>query len=239
MKLKYTKTPDDINREKSDIARSPIMRFLKNQEHFKFNIGDIVVKQRKIFGTNEWHTELIPGVKSPKKFMYVFENELGIGYMKQLRVDGTGFTSTLVCTANFDPDSVRFVLDPEFVDHVLLGDEDFEHNKEYKNKKAFRDEAIKKNKKILVNTRKLKTRMDWISNLKIGDVFWVGDKFDDMVHNNFKVVETVTNERPLTIMVVSLVTGYTRTFDEDFFVWRRVTMQPPFPMEDPLCDHPR
>ena len=74
--LTYTKTAADTKREASDIRNSPIMRFLKNQDHFKFNIGDILVRQTKY--TGDWVTTVTPGVAAPKKFMYVFENELGI-----------------------------------------------------------------------------------------------------------------------------------------------------------------
>ena len=85
MKLKYEKTHSDRAREVSDIRRSPIMRFLKHQDYFKFNIGDVLVKQRRFTLNSEWETEVVVGVNTAKKFMYVFENELGIGYVKQLR----------------------------------------------------------------------------------------------------------------------------------------------------------
>jgi hypothetical protein len=244
MKLKYEKTSLDRAREISDIRRSPIMRFLKHQDYFKFNLGDILVKQKRYGSADEWQTEVTAGVKTPKKFMYVFENELGIGYLKQLRVDGTGFTTELICTANFDPNYVRFVLDPDFVDHMLIGDSEFEYNKEYVDKKAFRDEAVKKNTKILVGTRSLKKRIAWLANLKYGDMFWMGETFDELVQNKFKVIMPTGDEHPLTITVEvlehkNMSAGTTKTYDEDYFTHRHVTSVQPFPMGDPLCDRPR
>jgi hypothetical protein len=245
MKLKYEKTHADRAREVSDIRRSPIMRFLKHQDYFKFNMGDILVKQRRLTLNSKWETEVVAGVNTPKKFMYVFENELGIGYVKQLRVDGSGFTSALVCTANFDPDSVRFMIDPDFVDHLLIGeDNDYEYNKEYSNKKAFREDAIKKNTKILVHTRSLKKRIDWLSSLKKGDIFWAGDTLDRMVKQKFRVITPVGDAAPLTMVAEVLEhdrlnIGVTPYFNEDYFARAKVTMQQPFPMEDPLCDRPK
>ena len=236
MKLKYEKTASDSAREKSDLERSPIMRFLKHQEYYKFNIGDILVKQRRFTHLDAWKADVIPGVNSPKKFMYVFENELGIGYLKQLRVDGSGFTSDIICTANFDPDTVKFTLDPDFVDHMLIGGEEFEYNSEYLNKKAFREEAIKKNTKLLV-----KTRNKWISSLKEGDVFWAGWSFDNLCDQKYKVKERISDESPLKVYVEILeyspdrYVGNTQFFDEGLFTNMKVSMQQPFPMEDPLC----
>lgn len=241
MKLKFEKSVDDRAREISDIKRNPICRFLKNQEVFKFNIGDIVIKQKRRSMSEEWETEVIPGVRAPRKFMYVFENEVGIGYLKPLRVDGTGFTSELVMTANFDPDYVRFQLDPDFVDHMLIGEDDFEYNTSYINKKAYRDEAIKNNKKILVQTKATKKRAEWISNLKVGDEFWLGSDFDELAYNKYKVMEAIsdTNARHIRVEAVSNVIaaniGRSFVWDEAYFVYRYVSMKQPYTLEDPLC----
>lgn len=246
MKLTYKKTHADRAREVSDITHSPIMRFLKHQDYFKFNIGDVLIKQTRITLHSEWETEVIMGVNAPKKYMYVFENELGIGYVKQLRVDGEGFTSSLVCTANFDPDRVRFQLDPSFVDHMLIGEDgDFEYNREYASKKSFREEAIKKNMKILVHTRSMKKRLKWMANLKMGDVFWMGDSFDEMVKQKYEVTEAIQDPMPLLIKIKILEHPHLTSIGAEFYIhedqltWVRVTMQQPFPMEDPLCDRPK
>src|ERR1035437_5962556 len=179
MSLKYDKTQSDKNREGSDLRYNVIMKFLKQQENFKFNIGDILIKQTR-YGDDTWKTETT-SLEAPKKYMYVFENELGIGYIKQLRVDGSGFTTLLQCTANFDYDYVRLTLDPDFVDHMIIGEEEFQYNQEYVNKKNFRKDAIAKNRKLLIGTQSFKKRLAWFHGLKIGDKFWYGDNFDELV----------------------------------------------------------
>jgi len=267
--IKYKKTKADSDRERLDLERSPVMRFLKHQDHFKFNVGDILIKQTKqyIYGKNAqlmddedlWKTETITGVSAPKKFVYVFENELGIGYLKQLRVDGSGFTSQLICTVNFDPANTRFKLDPDFVDHMLVGEEDFQYNTEYLTKKAFRNEAIKKNTKLLVNTRSAKQRHKWYDGLKPGDVFWWGDTFDDLITDKYEVVNV--KDLPLDacpshvrqdlgeglrymshyriVEAMAIKSGNIQTLTVNHFVWRKVTMTEPYPMEDTLCGRRR
>jgi hypothetical protein len=266
MSLKYEKNRIDEDREKSDLERSPIMRFLRFQDHFKFNVGDILIKQTKSWShhtPDNWVTEKT-SVGAPKKYMYVFENELGIGYIKQLKVDGTGFTTNLVCTANFDPENTRFLLDPDFVDHILIeGDGNFQYNKEYLEKRRYRDNAIQENKKILFPTGSVKKLLGWYNQLKPGDVFWAGRTFDDLLVNKFEILSV--KDHPLSAMPShvesqlaysgtkylegkyrmievkclesenSYQVGKTQITDATHFIHRKVTMQQPFPLEDALC----
>ncbi len=262
--VKYEKTPQDIAREQSDLDSSPIMRFLKSKERFKFNIGDIVIKKSRWHKDKEYKVETLRGIDAPKKYMYVFENELGIGYIKQLRVDGSGFTSNLICVANFDPDFTMFELDPDYADHLIIGQDTFTYNEEYAAKKKFREEAIKKNRAMLVKTRSSKSRMAWFESLKQGDKFWYGDTFEDLANNCFEVVNVV--DQPLNTMPrhvaermgddlkfasvyrimeanrltnVNKYNGGTLVFSTDHFAYKKISMQEPYPLVDPLCGQQR
>ena len=257
MKLKYEKNWSDSSREDSDLKTNPVMRFLKHQEYYKFNIGDIVLKQTKWSSNRDWET-CNTAIGAPKKFMYVFENELGIGYIKQLKVDGSGFTSGLQCTANFDPDTTRLVLDPDFVDHMLVGEEDFQYNKEYINKKNFRQEAIANNRKLLVSTQSHRKRIIWFHGLKVGDHFWFGDTFDELVKHSYEVMEVkdlpieacpshvkdniggqidlMPHYRVITARR-SECTGNDHQLTQDCFAWKKVTSTKPYPLKDELCGH--
>jgi hypothetical protein len=193
MKLQYDKTADDLKKEKGDLENIPTLRYLRHQDSYKFNIGDVLIKQVSYggYGTTpeEWRTERSSSTGAPTKFMYVFENELGVGYIKQLKIDGSGFTNTLHCVASLDPLCTRLSLDPEYVDHMLLGDGgDFQYNREYVDKKSFRQEAITRNKKLLVNVTSAKKRLEWVHQLKVGDTFWAAYRWD-----------TVTTTEPYTI----------------------------------------
>lgn len=260
--IKYEKTHADATREKDDLRRSPIMRFMKHQDWFKFNIGDVLIKQTKRWHSasvepteDMWKTDTLVGNGAPRKYVYVFENELGIGYLKQLRVDGSGFTSQLICTVNFDPENTRFQLDPDYVDHMLVGEDGFQYNKEYLDKKTFRNEAIKENTKHLVNTRTAHKLVTWFHGLKVGDTFWFGDTWDDMGKDKYTVKEV--NDMPTSMLPshvgnklgLSLLPTYrnikvdrerdgyisTVVFTADHFHWRKVSMTKPMPLKDTLC----
>ena len=181
-KLEYTKTPYDIKREAKDLIENQTVRFIKHQEAFKFNIGDILVMQCKYGG--QWVTRVSYGATGvPVKFMYVFENEIGIGYIKQLRVNGKGFTTLTTCVADINPEEVRLILDPELVDHMLLSDkgEEFDYSKMHADRMAFRKEAIEKNKKLLLDLSTPELRVKWFYSLKKGDAVWIGRDWDSIV----------------------------------------------------------
>ena len=97
--MKYEKTQEDIRREQDDLRSSPIMRFLRNRDAFKFKVGDVLIKQTANrwldSDDSKWKTDTHI-VGTPKKYLYAFENELGIGYIRQFKTDGSGFVNTLV-----------------------------------------------------------------------------------------------------------------------------------------------
>lgn len=256
-KLDYKKTPEDLARERSDLNTSPIMRFLKNRDQYTFNIGDILIKETRWDSKGKWEISktAIGGIK---KYMYVFENELGIGYIKQLKVDGTGFTTNISCVANYDPETVRLSLDPDYADHLLIGENEFNYNDDYLRKKEFRQEAIKRNRSLVVNTRNEETRMAWYHSLKDGDTIWASWKLDDLHAEKYKVVEAFENTAfpcPNHVPVPGAVGGYwnkscTRQLimrkqgklgdfqiDNTWFAARYVAMSQPFPLVDDLCGH--
>jgi len=205
----YEKTKQDESREESDLKNNAIMRWLQNQDAFKFNPGDIIIKKTKSYNYNphnrerseEWVTEVITkATGAAKKYVYAFENKLGIGYLRQLKANGTGYCGSLICVANFDPENTRFELDPDFLDHTLLGEGEFTYNNEYVTKKKFREEAMAANKKIMVRTSSIKILKEWYLGLKVGDTFWYGQTFDDFAAVKWEVVKINTKDpyRPTT-----------------------------------------
>ena len=239
MSLKYTKTKDDVSVEKRDLKYSPIMRYIKNQEALRFNVGDILIKQSK-WGNNDWETSKT-GIGAPKKYMYVFENELGVGYIKQLKVDGSGFTSQLQCVANFDCDYTRLVLDPEYVDHMLIGEDEFKYNTQHAYKKIFRQEAISKNRKMCLNA---KAKNTWLKEqVKVGDKFWYCTSIQNLIDYPYEVVK-VTRSVPIgagffTLPYINVrdSQGSTRQWDENNIMYGKLSLTRPYPLEDPLCGH--
>lgn len=191
----YQKTQEDARREENDLKTNAIMRWLQNQDAFKFNPGDILIKKNKVYrwgashnAQDEWVVETTSKtVGAPKKYVYAFENKLGIGYVRQLKSSGDGYCGTLICVANFDPENTRFELDPDFVDHTLIGEGEFVPNQEYLSKKKFRQDAMEVNKKLLVKTGSECGLREWFLGLKVGDEFWYGQTYDELASTKYKV----------------------------------------------------
>lgn len=260
--MKYTKTAKDIAKEKNDLEHNVIIKFLKNQDSFKFKVGDILIKHTKAIKRYSHSHEVtwepvVNSVGAPKKFMYVFENELGIGYIRQLKVDGKGFGSVLYCVANFDPNSVKFSLDPEYADHLLLNqEEDFNHNKEYLQKKKFRKEAIEANNRILLSTKSSEFIAPWFLSLKVGDQFWMSDTYEGLIDSKHTVlriaekpmdklshmvpawagVNILANDLPvqrtIEVQLDNITTVYVLCLYD--FVGRKLTNKPPFSLKESI-----
>lgn len=273
----YEKTAEDTRREENDLKTNPLMRWLQNQDAFRFNPGDILIKKVRKYGINPhtrerldiWDTEVITkATGAPKKYVYAFENALGIGYLRQLKANGTGYCGTLICVANFDPENTRFELDPDFIDHSILGEGEFHYNNEYATKKKFRQDAMEANRKLLVRTSSKKALVAWFVGLQPGDVFWHGPTFDELATTKYKVLKILKGTQPQimpnyygvldkraeanqyigaqwqTIEVETLESPYSRVgsrqqFDVGQFHWQKVTMSQPHPMKDELCGPPK
>lgn len=201
-KQKYIKTKEDCNTEAYDLRNNQVMKYLRNPDAFKFTVGDILIKKTRSFIKKSdlhereevWVTEKINNFSdAPKKYLYAFENELGIGYVRQLKADGQGYTTYMMCTANLDPDNVRFEVDPDYADTMLLGgDTDvLQPNDAYLQAKKYREDAMNTNRKMLVNTRTTQRVKEWFKTLKVGDEFWCGGTFDQLTERKYQVTNIV------------------------------------------------
>jgi hypothetical protein len=256
---KYVKSQQDADREETDLAQNQTIRFLAHQDEFKFNVGDILIKQSKYgYGDDsQWQTEKTR-LGAPVKYLYAFENTVGVGYLKQLKVDGSGCTNCmLVCVANLDPHTTRLMLDPEYADHLLLsGGEQFQYNKVHQEKKEFRKQAIEKNKKILIGSRNQAELIAWFHALQKGDEFYMAPSWDDLVKSKYKVSKIVDNKissmpshvrssievpidkyRTIEVAVLShpWSQGKSFVYTVDHFFGQKITTHQPFSLEDVLC----
>lgn len=195
--MKYDLTKED--KEKIDNVNKfdPIVKFLRNQEHLKFKVGDILVKMvpaRDEEGKMTWRPELVSDVTPiPKKFLYVCENDVGVGFVKSINSSGKPGKGMTPMT-DFDINYNRFELDPDIADHILLADEGevFDAAAAYKQKKKFREKAFKLNRKQMVAMDADIDRIKFLETLKVGDQFWSGRTMDGMVTTKVEVVKIST-----------------------------------------------
>ena len=192
-KQEYKLTTEDKERMGRDMNNNPIMRFLQNRDENIFNVGDILVKQSNAFDyksnklSDKWETETVSFTNNaPKKYMYVFENELNVGYVRPINVNGKLSEKILMCIADINHGHERFTLDPEYVDHIVLSDnEEFDPQIEYRNRKADSQALKNKNKKLLI-----KDLVGWFNSVKPGDKFWLSSTLTDIGGCEFEVIDT-------------------------------------------------
>ena len=178
--MKYDMTPEDHQVIARDLANDRTLKHLRNLSFYKFAVGDVLIREEKYSkhdgtGSFEWKTSIASG-SLPYKYVYVFENELGVGYIRRLSVNGRMFVERPICTTEFDPDRTRFILDPEYADHMLLSNEgeDFDTKSRYDELKKKREQIHRKNKKIRIQFADEMQAVAWMKTLKVGDQIWWG-----------------------------------------------------------------
>jgi hypothetical protein len=179
--MKFKLESSDHKKFSHDLATNPIMKFLKHREELRFSVGDVLIKQTTRWvphgAEREWANETVSSVSNaPKKYVYVYENEFGIGYIRQLKADGSGFTTYWCCLANIDPDTTRFIVDPEYAEHLLLSEngDDYNYNAQFLQDKAKRTEILKHNKALLEDVSSPANTNDVLRKLVPGQTFWYG-----------------------------------------------------------------
>lgn len=175
--MKYEITPEDRRLMEYDLDNDRTLKYLRNLTHYKFSVGDVLVRENLIYsdGEKKWKLELGSG-NIPHKYVYLFENDLKVGYIRRLSINGRKFVEQARCVTEFDPDNTRFKLDPEYADHMLLAGEDdeFDASSRYDIMKRRREAINRRNKKIAVPMADEAAARAWIKTLKVGDQIWYG-----------------------------------------------------------------
>lgn len=183
--MKYDITPQDLAIMEQDLKNDRVLKHLRNLSYYKFSVGDVLIRENKVqaFGTNEttWKVELGSG-DIPHKYVYVFENELKVGYIRRLSVNGRKFVERSICVTELDPDYTRFKLDPEYADHMLLAGEDaeFDASSRYDELKARREATHRRNKKLKIPMPDVEAAIAWMKTLKVGDQVWWGHSINNL-----------------------------------------------------------
>jgi hypothetical protein len=169
--MKYTKDADDIKIEQYDLQNNRTLKHLRDLSAFKFAIGDVLVRDEK--RGDQWVVQAGNG-GLPYKWVYIFENELGIGYFKCLSINGKRFIHNAICAVEFDPATTRFRLDPEYADHIMLGDANAEFDviSNHKALKKKREKMNHENDKLAADTSNVVAIAAWMMTLKPGDNLW-------------------------------------------------------------------
>lgn len=187
--MKYDITPEDQKQIEQDMNSNRTLKHLKDMSYFKFSIGDVLVRQDR-YGEGEWKTYQING--TAPKYVYAFENELGVGYIRRLSVNGRRFVERSMCVIEFDPSTTRFVTDPDYTDHLMLAEEGevFDPKVRYEELKKKREAINRKNEKLRIRFANEAEAIAWAKSLKAGDQFWFGYSRNDILRDA-KVVSKI------------------------------------------------
>jgi hypothetical protein len=192
--MKLTKTAEDMAKEEKDLREIHVLVLLANLDRIKFNVGDVLIKKRLVSdddGNPVWDIEK-DDIGEPVKYVYAFENKLGIGYVKALKKSGKGPHKTPKCLANVHLATEQYMLDPEYVEHLLLGEGgEFKYNASYERALAYRKEAIEKNKAFLVDGDDWKANLQWWKSLAVGSMLWCPDNDQHLSVNGVTTLEVV------------------------------------------------
>lgn len=106
-----------------------VFNVLKKIKDITFEEGDYLLRYNAEWDFDsdtddkKWKLELFSDTNtSPRKYKVVYVDEVGLPYIQKVLFNG-GMSGSAVCLAGFDLDWVKFVHDPDFVDHHLLADE--------------------------------------------------------------------------------------------------------------------
>jgi hypothetical protein len=199
--VKYEITQEDKQIVERDMKTDRVLKHLRNLSFYKFSVGDVLVRENRVHSNEDkevWKIELGSG-DIPHKYVYVFENELKVGYIRRLSVTGRKFVERPMCVTEFDPDYTRFKLDPEYADHMLLlGEEEvFDASLRYDTHKKRREALYRRNKKIAIQIPDVNAAIAWFKTLKIGDQIWWGYSINNVYKEPYFVEEINMHSAPM------------------------------------------
>lgn len=229
----YVKDANDRRIESADMVYNKTLLYLRDVDNFKFNIGDILI--REDFWGETWKLKSA-SCGLPYKYVYVFENELGVGYIRRLSINGTSFVDQATCVVDFDPRLVKFQLDPNYANNLLLGESDgFDLKLDYKEAKKRREAIHYKNEKLAEKTSSIAEIKTLLEKLKPGDSFWIGKSVRRLTSTPNAVVRTFISIHDLSQSGINYRTSWGTTLQTlvaAALLNKAILLQKPFTVTD-------
>lgn len=198
--MKVELKPDEQKQLNSAVNSNQVRKWLKVRDTLKFEVGDVLIKLFRRYEDSDkikWVPENIASnTKMPQRYVYIFEDEEGIGYFKKLLLSNGTLGKELFSITDFDFESTRFEVDPEYAEHTLL-DAEFDIKELRKKALEGRKIATKMNRKMGKKLSTLKEINDFLEQFKVGDTFYTTSDFTGRYQNSYKIdklekVETKT-----------------------------------------------
>lgn len=238
MGLKYEKTDEDKKIEERDLATNRTLKHLKDINFYKFEVGDVLVREERWGDEQPWKQQLA-ACGLPYKYVYVFENELGVGYIRRLSIDGSKFVEAPVCVVNFDPQRTRFHLDPAYADQILMGDADkMDMKSDYQAVKRKKAALWRKNDKIRIQMKSADDAIAFINTLNVGDKLWMGFNRSTVNKDHYTVaaksIDPLSPAHSYLALKPSWAPGRNYNYYADRIFWYHWFKQKPHFLDDML-----
>lgn len=154
---------------------NPVRKWMEFSKTHNFEVGDVLIRLN--LRGDKWEPQPISyDNKMPQRFVYIHQDEYGIGWIKTLRVSDGELGSELICLTDVVSDEVKFEVDPEYAEHALL-DADFDIKKLHKRSLEARKLVSKANKKIGTKFKTLSEANLFFSTMQVGDKFWISQDY--------------------------------------------------------------
>lgn len=197
--MKFELTDKDKRRLEVEIKKNPVRKFLMNKDLFNFEVGDVLVKKTARYNHTTqiydlWQAEPISSSnKMAQRYVCVHKDEVGIAYLKQLKVSTGKLGEDTFCVTDYDFEHIRFEVDPEYAENIFL-DAEFDIKQIHSASLEARKIVTKMNRKSGIKPKSLKGFNDFFAGMGVGDKFWVTADFTARWCQEYTIMklETVT-----------------------------------------------
>ena len=190
--MKVELTPDEQKQLEQAKKTNNVAKWFAQRDKMKFEVGDVLVKYflRRDYETKKdnWVVENINSDnKMAQRYVYIHEDEHGIGYIKQLRVSDGTLGKDLMCLTDFDYDGCKFEVDPEFAETTFLGAE-FDIKSVHKASLAARKVITKMNRKIGIKPKSIKEFNKFLEKVGVNGTFYSTTDFTGRHMKEYKII---------------------------------------------------
>lgn len=214
--------------KRTENGLSELMSVLKDVSRFKE--GDFLIAFRRHSGYHgDREVQVTNSYGAPKKFQVVAMDKHGLPYMKELNKKGEP-TGTLIQSVRIDGGygqlkhgDYRFEVDPDYVDSIVMMDEEnYDASSIHRQKGDLFKEITKHNKSIKVKVNDTLALISFLQTLKVGDVLWKSIKTNITITKIDPIPLTHRNSRIDDYKDFGTATdskGKVHTLNSHFFKW--------------------
>ena len=166
--MTYTRAEIDSFEEMIDYNHA--IAYARNHHNMKFNVGDILIE--KMYQNGSWKT-VVDDYNAPLKYRYIYESEDGHGIVAELDEDGKIDRRSIKTVADFLLIRHTFEVDPEYLDHIMIGSGEFDACKRNRELQKMMEENDKFNKKLIQNTSTIAACNEIMSSIYVGQHVYV------------------------------------------------------------------